>query len=107
MIASSSLDFETCSPGYVMISINQLHFAYPDGQFSLQIPELCLESGQPAVIVGPSGSGKTTLLNLIAGILPVATGRINVGGTLVHHLNEAERRLFRLLNIGLVFQDFQ
>jgi len=90
-----------------MISISQLHFAYPDGQFSLQIPELQLESGQPAVIVGPSGSGKTTLLHLIAGILPVSAGEINVGDNSVHRMNDADRRLFRLRNIGLVFQDFQ
>jgi putative ABC transport system ATP-binding protein len=90
-----------------MISISQLHFAYPDGQFSLQIPELQLESGQPAVIVGPSGSGKTTLLHLIAGILPVSAGEINVGDNSVHRMNDADRRLFRLRNLGLVFQDFQ
>ena len=90
-----------------MISINQLQFAYAGGQFSLQIPELHLESGRSAVIVGPSGSGKTTLLHLIAGILPVTVGEMSVGETAVHKLNDAERRLFRLRNIGLVFQDFQ
>lgn len=90
-----------------MISINDLRFAYPDGQFSLQIPELRIESGQPTVIAGPSGSGKTTLLHLIAGILPVTAGEINVGGTSIHRLNDTDRRLFRLRNIGLVFQDFQ
>lgn len=90
-----------------MISINQLKFAYSDGQFSLQIPELRLKSRQSSVIVGPSGSGKTTLLHLIAGILPMTCGRISVGDTAVDKLNDAERRLFRLRNIGLVFQDFQ
>lgn len=90
-----------------MISISQLRFAYPNSQFSLQIPALRLESRQSAVIVGPSGSGKTTLLHLIAGILPVSEGEINVGDTSVHQMNDADRRLFRLRNIGLVFQDFQ
>lgn len=90
-----------------MISINQLRFAYSDGQFSLQIPELCLKSSESTVIVGPSGSGKTTLLHLIAGILPVTIGEINVGDTSIHRLNDPDRRLFRLRNIGLVFQDFQ
>ncbi len=90
-----------------MISIKHLLFAYLDGPFSLKIPELSLEPGRSAVIVGPSGSGKTTLLNLIAGILPANAGEINVAETSIHQLSDTERRLFRLRNIGLVFQDFQ
>ena len=90
-----------------MISITKLHFSYRDSPFSLQVPDLNLPAGQSAVIVGPSGSGKTTLLHLMAGILPAASGEIMVGDTSVHNLNDVDRRLFRLLNIGLVFQDFQ
>ena len=90
-----------------MISINQLTFTYGDGTFRLRIPQLILEAGRSAVIVGPSGSGKTTLLNLIAGILPETGGEITVGTTDVHRLGDGERRLFRLLNVGQVFQDFQ
>jgi putative ABC transport system ATP-binding protein len=89
-----------------MIEIQHLQFAYTDGAFSLQIAELKLE-GQSAVIVGPSGSGKTTLLNLMAGILPVQHGEILVADTALHQLSDADRRLFRLRNVGLVFQDFQ
>ncbi len=59
------------------------------------------------MIVGPSGSGKTTLLNLIAGILTGSGGELRVGNTDVHRLNGNERRLFRLRNVGMVFQDFQ
>lgn len=90
-----------------MISINQLTFTYGDGTFRLRIPQLILDAGRSAVIVGPSGSGKTTLLNLIAGILPGTGGEITVGTTAVHRLSDGERRLFRLLNVGQVFQDFQ
>jgi putative ABC transport system ATP-binding protein len=89
-----------------MIEIQHLQFAYPDGAFSLQIPVLKLE-GQSSVIVGPSGSGKTTLLNLMAGILPVQHGEIVVADSALHRLSDADRRLFRLRNVGLVFQDFQ
>jgi putative ABC transport system ATP-binding protein len=90
-----------------MISIHDLQFAYSDGQFSLKIPELQFTSEKSVVIVGPSGSGKTTLLNLMAGILPITSGRITIADTQVHSLNDSERRLFRLRNIGMVFQDFQ
>ena len=90
-----------------MISISQLTFMYGDGTFRLRIPQLKLESGKSAVIVGPSGSGKTTLLNLIAGILQGSGGEVIIGDTDVHRLNDNERRLFRLQNVGQVFQDFQ
>jgi putative ABC transport system ATP-binding protein len=90
-----------------MISIHDLQFAYADGQFSLTIPELQFTVEKSVVIIGPSGSGKTTLLNLMAGILPVPAGRITIADTQVHSLNDSERRLFRLRNIGMVFQDFQ
>jgi putative ABC transport system ATP-binding protein len=90
-----------------MISISQLTFAYGDGTFRLRIPQLTLQSGESAVIVGPSGSGKTTLLNLIAGILTGGKGEIIVGNTKVHLLNDNQRRLFRLKEVGQVFQDFQ
>ncbi len=90
-----------------MISIHDLQFAYADGQFSLKIPELQFTSEKSVVIVGPSGSGKTTLLNLMAGILPVPSGRITIADTPIHTLTDSERRLFRLRNIGMVFQDFQ
>jgi putative ABC transport system ATP-binding protein len=90
-----------------MISIHDLQFAYTDGQFSLSIPELQFTSEKSVVIIGPSGSGKTTLLNLMAGILPVPKGRITIADTEIHTLDDSERRLFRLRNIGMVFQDFQ
>lgn len=90
-----------------MISINQIRFAYSEGPFSLEIPELSVASAEAVAVVGPSGSGKTTLLNLIAGILPALSGTVQVKETVVSQLSEPARRLFRLQNIGLVFQDFQ
>ena len=90
-----------------MIHIEQLEFCYRDSAFRLRIPELQTEAGESVVVAGPSGSGKTTLLNLIAGILQVQSGSIRIGETRVTDLGEAERRLFRLQRIGLVFQDFQ
>ena len=37
---------------------------------------LTVESGEFVAFVGPSGCGKSTLLNMIAGILPMSSGRI-------------------------------
>jgi len=72
-----------------MIAIRDLRFAWTDGPFQLQIPRLEIARGEAAVLAGPSGCGKTTLL------------------TDLGRLSDADRRLFRLRNIGLVFQDFQ
>lgn len=89
-----------------MIEITNLSFHYPDSDFQLAIDRLVVETGQCAAIIGPSGCGKTTLLQLIAGIIPNASGAIRVNGCEVHKMGDAERRLFRLRNIGFVFQDF-
>lgn len=90
-----------------MIAIRDLRFAWTDGPFQLQIPRLEIARGEAAVLAGPSGCGKTTLLNLICGILSPAAGLVEVAGTDLGRLSDADRRLFRLRNIGLVFQDFQ
>jgi putative ABC transport system ATP-binding protein len=67
---------------------------------------MTLGAGERLAIVGPSGVGKTTLLNLIAGILRPNSGRIDVAGTEVTALSDAEQRLFRASHVGFVFQDF-
>jgi zinc/manganese transport system ATP-binding protein len=41
-----------------------------------------IESGTLIALIGPNGSGKTTLLRAIAGLHPVARGRIDRGGLL-------------------------
>jgi putative ABC transport system ATP-binding protein len=89
-----------------MITLSQLEFAY-GSEFELAIEQLEIEAGERVAIVGPSGSGKTTLLNLIAGILLPKAGSIQIGKTLLSQESEARRRLFRLQNIGLVFQEFE
>jgi heme exporter protein A len=42
---------------------------------------LRVEDGQALLLTGPNGAGKTTLLRAIAGLLPVAEGRIALDGT--------------------------
>lgn len=89
-----------------MVRIENLVFGYSGNGFRLRVPAFSLEPGERVAIVGPSGSGKTTLLNLLAGILTPEAGRIDVAGTEVSRLGDAERRRFRATQIGFVFQDF-
>ncbi len=90
-----------------MISIRQLEFQYRNGEFQLAISDFTVARGERLAVIGPSGSGKTTILNLIAGILTPITGTVNVGDVPVNQLSDAERRDFRITNVGFVFQDFE
>lgn len=90
-----------------MINIQSLDFRYPSGEFQLNIADFRMAKGEKVAVIGPSGSGKTTLLNLIAGIITPATGSIKMGDTRVDQLNDAQRRRFRISNIGFIFQDFE
>jgi multiple sugar transport system ATP-binding protein len=56
--------------------------------------------GEFVALVGPSGCGKTTTLNLIAGLLPITSGEIEIGGRLVNDLDPKDR------DIAMVFQNY-
>lgn len=83
-------------------------FREPDGSILtvLDVPKFQLTAGEQAALVGSSGGGKTTLLNVIAGITPADSGRINVAGHDVMALPEVARDRFRAEFIGIVFQTF-
>lgn len=89
-----------------LIRIEGLKFQYPEGGFCLRIPRLEVDAGAKVAVIGPSGSGKTTLINLLAGIVPAASGHVTVHGMTLGQLDDAERRRFRIANVGFVFQDF-
>lgn len=89
-----------------MIEAEQLCFDYP-GAFRLRVKRLCIAKGEKVAIIGASGSGKTTLISLLAGILPVARGKIVVDGTRLHECDDTRRRAFRVSKVGFIFQDFE
>jgi len=90
-----------------MISIKDLQFKYPRTDFSLELPSLEVAQGSKVAFVGPSGCGKTTLLNLISGIATADRGTVVTAGQDVGKMTSSQRRDFRILNIGLVFQQFE
>lgn len=71
--------------------------------------DLSLEilTGEQVAITGRSGSGKSTLLGILATLDQARSGQLTVCGELVSNLNEEQRALVRLKNIGFVFQSFQ
>jgi len=62
--------------------------------------DLEIEDGEFVVLLGPSGCGKTTLLNLLAGLIEVSSGRIQIGGREVTDLDPKDRGL------AMVFQSY-
>jgi ABC-type sugar transport system ATPase subunit len=62
--------------------------------------DLQVEDGSFVVLVGPSGCGKSTLLRTIAGLEPITSGSINIGGRQVNDLPPAKRE------IAMVFQSY-
>ena len=62
---------------------------------------LTLNDGDFVTVIGGNGAGKSTLLNAIAGVWPVDSGQIVLGGRDVTKLPEYKRAAF----LGRVFQD--
>ncbi|WP_373505295.1 ABC transporter ATP-binding protein [Aestuariivirga sp.] len=62
--------------------------------------DLVVEDGSFVVLVGPSGCGKSTLLRSIAGLEPVSSGTMTIGGRQVNDLPPAKRE------IAMVFQSY-
>ena len=63
-----------------------------------------LAAGETYALVGESGSGKTTLARGIAGLTPLHSGTIKLGGETISGLPERRLRRFRR-DIGMIFQD--
>ncbi len=63
--------------------------------------------GEFVGVIGKSGSGKSTLVNMLTGIDRPTSGEVQIGGTLVHKLNESQMSRWRGVNLGIVFQFYQ
>ncbi len=62
--------------------------------------DLDIGSGELVALLGPSGCGKTTTLRMIAGLIPVTSGSITVGGRDVTNIPTYQR------DMGIVFQNY-
>jgi len=68
--------------------------------------DLEIGAGELFMLIGPSGCGKTTLISVVAGILDVTSGQVEVLGEDLVRLRGRSRTRFRGLNVGFVFQQF-
>lgn len=89
------------------LSLRDVKYVYHHAQQAvLDIPHWQVEKGARVFLRGASGSGKSTLLNLLAGMLRVNEGDLQVAGTRLADLSARQRDRFRAKHIGVVFQQF-
>lgn len=84
-----------------IVELDDVHFAYPDGQHALDGVTLSFGAGERVAVLGPNGAGKSTLCLHLNGILRPQSGTVRIGGTEIDDssLTEVRRR------VGVVFQD--
>ena len=67
---------------------------------------LGVEPGEVAVLLGPNGAGKTTVLRALAGLLPLAEGRVVLDGRLLDDTAQRVRVAVERRPVGVVFQEY-
>ena len=76
------------------------------GQFVLNAA-LTGPRGSTTVILGPNGAGKTTLLRALAGLEPLAGGRVVLNGRVIDDVATGIRVPTSRREVGFVFQDYR
>jgi ATP-binding cassette subfamily F protein uup len=75
------VEFPTPRLGDVVIELEGVTLAAPDGRALCRDLELRLDPRERLGLIGPNGAGKTTLLDLLAGRREPAAGTVTVGST--------------------------
>ncbi len=76
------------------------------GRAAVEGVSLGLRSGQIGALIGPSGCGKTSLLRAVAGLEPVAAGRVTIAGVTLSDASAGVHLVAEQRQIGMVFQDY-
>ena len=74
------------------------------GALDLEL-ELTIEPESVVAVVGPNGAGKTTLVRALAGLVPLATGKVVINGSVAEDAARRVREPPERRNIGVVFQE--
>jgi putative ABC transport system ATP-binding protein len=83
------------------------HFGHGETRVdALRGVDFSAQLGELTFLVGPSGCGKTTLISVIAGLLDRTGGEMRVLGHDIDALSARDRVLFRRVNLGFVFQQY-
>ena len=63
-----------------ILAVDGLVAGYEPGVPILRGTSLRVDAGEIVVILGPNGAGKSTLVKAVAGLVPIAAGRIALAG---------------------------
>ena len=89
-----------------MIKLESVSKQYGD-QTVLDCINFSAEEDEFVSIIGKSGVGQTTLLSILDGMVKPDSGKIIFHNQDITGYNEEQFANFRLMNIGIVFQDFK
>ena len=82
-----------------MLKIENIRKVFNPGTINEKVAldgvDLTLEEGEFVTVIGGNGAGKSTTLNAVAGVWPVDSGKIYIGGEDVTKLSEEEKALIR------------
>lgn len=95
------------SPDGALLVARDVGFAYP-GARDVPVVEnwdAAFHGGSITAMTGPSGSGKSTRLYVLAMMLHLTSGRIELDGERVDDWSDAARTALRAHRFGFVFQD--
>ena len=88
-----------------MLKLDNIHKTFNPGTINEKIAlngvNLTLNEGDFVTVIGGNGAGKSTTLNAIAGVWPIDSGKIYIGGDDVTKLSEHKRAKY----LGREFQD--
>jgi len=98
------------SSGAPLIKIEKLSVIFNEGKpnevRSLDNVNLEIYPHEYLIIFGPSGCGKSTLLNVITGLLPPTSGKVEIEGRDLNTFSEKEKLELHRKKIGMIFQAF-
>lgn len=88
------------------LKLAQLSHAWGGAAPLFEITQLALPQGENLFIQGPSGCGKSTLLGMLAGVISVSHGQLEVLGHDMVKLSSVARDRLRGEHMGVIFQQF-
>jgi putative ABC transport system ATP-binding protein len=95
--------------GDIVVAAHDLTRRYGEGDTAvdaLRGVSLDVRTGELVAVMGPSGSGKSTLMHILAGLDTPTSGTVEIAGTEITTLNDADLTRLRRKHIGFVFQFF-